>query len=137
MRIEVVPRSTGAAPAAVCPVRIDGQRCAAGDAFGYSPVRPDRLKFVTRARRRRVLTVLPPRRRRVDFEGRDRLIAVELDALRHIPVMIGLVVGNDKIDPTVAEARPILQPAGDRSVDGEGDTFLNTNQSFVRTQRQL
>ena len=34
----------------------------------------------------------------VDFEGRDRLIALELEALRHIPVTIAVAVGKDKID---------------------------------------
>ena len=33
------------------------------------------------------------------------MIAVELQALRHIPVTIGLVVGMGKVDPIVAEAR--------------------------------
>lgn len=41
----------------------------------------------------------------VEFEGRERLIAVELDALRHIPVTIGVAVGADKIDSIIAGAR--------------------------------
>jgi DNA-binding transcriptional regulator LsrR (DeoR family) len=41
----------------------------------------------------------------VDFEGRDRLIAVELEALRHIPVTIGVAVGDDKVDSIIAGAR--------------------------------
>ncbi|HET7666497.1 MAG TPA: sugar-binding domain-containing protein [Mycobacterium sp.] len=41
----------------------------------------------------------------VDFEGRDRLIAVELEALQHIPVTIAVAVGTDKIASIVAGAR--------------------------------
>jgi DNA-binding transcriptional regulator LsrR (DeoR family) len=41
----------------------------------------------------------------IDFEGSDRLIAVELDALRHVPVTIAVAVGKDKIDSIVAGAR--------------------------------
>jgi DNA-binding transcriptional regulator LsrR (DeoR family) len=41
----------------------------------------------------------------VEFEGRDRLIAVELDALRHVPVTIAVAVGKDKVDSIVAGAR--------------------------------
>ena len=41
----------------------------------------------------------------VDFEGRERLIAVELEALRHLPVTIAVAVGKDKIDSIVAGAR--------------------------------
>ena len=41
----------------------------------------------------------------VEFEGSDRLIAVELDALRHIPVTIAVAVGQDKIDSIIAGAR--------------------------------
>jgi DNA-binding transcriptional regulator LsrR (DeoR family) len=41
----------------------------------------------------------------VDFEGRERLIAVELEALRHVPVTIAVAVGKDKVDSIVAGAR--------------------------------
>ncbi len=41
----------------------------------------------------------------IDFEGSDRLIAVELEALRHIPVTIAVAVGKEKIDSIVAGAR--------------------------------
>jgi DNA-binding transcriptional regulator LsrR (DeoR family) len=41
----------------------------------------------------------------VDFEGAERLIAVELDALQHIPVTIAVAVGKEKIDSIVAGAR--------------------------------
>ncbi|WP_083408519.1 sugar-binding transcriptional regulator [Mycolicibacterium rutilum] len=41
----------------------------------------------------------------VEFEGSDRLIAVELEALRHIPVTIAVAVGTDKIDSIIAGAR--------------------------------
>ena len=41
----------------------------------------------------------------VDFEGRERLIAVELEALRHIPVTIGVAAGHDKVDSIIAGAR--------------------------------
>jgi DNA-binding transcriptional regulator LsrR (DeoR family) len=41
----------------------------------------------------------------IDFEGRDRLIAVGLEALRHIPVTIGVAVGDEKIESIVAGAR--------------------------------
>jgi DNA-binding transcriptional regulator LsrR (DeoR family) len=41
----------------------------------------------------------------VEFEGRDRLIAVELEALRHIPVTIAVAVGKDKIESIIAGAR--------------------------------
>jgi DNA-binding transcriptional regulator LsrR (DeoR family) len=41
----------------------------------------------------------------VDFEGRERLIAVELEALRHIPVTIAVAVGLDKVDSIIAGAR--------------------------------
>lgn len=40
----------------------------------------------------------------VDFEGSDRLIAVELEALRHIPVTIAVAVGTDKVASIVAGA---------------------------------
>jgi DNA-binding transcriptional regulator LsrR (DeoR family) len=41
----------------------------------------------------------------VEFDGSDRLIAVELDALRHIPVTIAVAVGQDKIESIIAGAR--------------------------------
>lgn len=41
----------------------------------------------------------------VDFEGSDRLIAVGLEALRHIPVTIAVAVGADKVSSIVAGAR--------------------------------
>lgn len=41
----------------------------------------------------------------VDFEGRERLIAVELEALQHIPVTIGVAVGAEKIDAITAGAK--------------------------------
>jgi DNA-binding transcriptional regulator LsrR (DeoR family) len=41
----------------------------------------------------------------VDFDGRDRLIAVELEALRHVPVTIAVAVGQEKIDSIVGGAR--------------------------------
>jgi len=41
----------------------------------------------------------------VDFEGSDRLIAVGLDGLRHIPVTIAVAVGRDKVASIVAGAR--------------------------------
>ena len=41
----------------------------------------------------------------VEFEGGDRLIAVELEALRHIPVTIAIAVGRDKIGSIIAGAR--------------------------------
>lgn len=41
----------------------------------------------------------------VDFEGSDRLIAVELEALRHVPVTIAVAVGRDKVSSIVAGAR--------------------------------
>jgi DNA-binding transcriptional regulator LsrR (DeoR family) len=41
----------------------------------------------------------------VDFEGRDRLIAVELEALRHVPVTIAVAVGKEKVDSIVGGAR--------------------------------
>jgi DNA-binding transcriptional regulator LsrR (DeoR family) len=43
--------------------------------------------------------------REVPFEGGDRLIAVELEALRHIPVTIGVAVGADKVASIIAGAR--------------------------------
>ena len=41
----------------------------------------------------------------VAFEGSDRLIAVELEALRHIPVTIAVAVGSDKVASISAGAR--------------------------------
>lgn len=41
----------------------------------------------------------------VDFEDSERLIALELNALRHIPVTIAVAVGKDKIDSITAGAR--------------------------------
>jgi DNA-binding transcriptional regulator LsrR (DeoR family) len=41
----------------------------------------------------------------VDFEGSDRLIAVELEALRHVPVTIAVAVGSDKVSSIIAGAR--------------------------------
>ncbi|GAA3701000.1 sugar-binding transcriptional regulator [Gordonia hankookensis] len=41
----------------------------------------------------------------VDFEGGDRLIAVELELLRHIPVGIAVAVGADKVESVIAGAR--------------------------------
>jgi DNA-binding transcriptional regulator LsrR (DeoR family) len=41
----------------------------------------------------------------IQFEGGDRLIAVELDALRHIPVTIAVAVGADKVSSIIAGAR--------------------------------
>ena len=40
----------------------------------------------------------------VDFEGRERLIAIELETLRHIPVTIAVAVGKDKIDSIIGGA---------------------------------
>ena len=41
----------------------------------------------------------------VDFEGSERLIAVKLQALRHIPVTIAVAVGADKVASISAGAR--------------------------------
>jgi DNA-binding transcriptional regulator LsrR (DeoR family) len=41
----------------------------------------------------------------VDFDGSDRLIAVELEMLRQIPVSIAVAVGSEKIESIVAGAR--------------------------------
>jgi DNA-binding transcriptional regulator LsrR (DeoR family) len=41
----------------------------------------------------------------VGFEGAERLIAVELDVLQHIPVTIAVAVGKEKVDSIVAGAR--------------------------------
>lgn len=43
--------------------------------------------------------------RQVDFEDSDRLIAVKLEALRHIPVTIAVAVGREKVDSIIAGAR--------------------------------
>jgi len=43
--------------------------------------------------------------REVPFEGGDRLIAVELEALRHIPVTIGVAIGAEKVESIIAGAR--------------------------------
>lgn len=42
--------------------------------------------------------------RAVDFPGRERLIAIELDLLKQVPIGIGVAVGKDKVDPIVAGA---------------------------------
>lgn len=42
---------------------------------------------------------------KVEFEGNDRLIAVELEALRHIPVTIAVAVGQEKLDSIIGGAR--------------------------------
>ena len=41
----------------------------------------------------------------VEVEGSERLIALELEALRHIPVTIAVAVGKDKVDSITAGAR--------------------------------
>lgn len=41
----------------------------------------------------------------VEFDGSDRLIALELEALHHIPVTIAVAVGKDKVDSIIAGAR--------------------------------
>jgi DNA-binding transcriptional regulator LsrR (DeoR family) len=41
----------------------------------------------------------------IKFEGSERLIAVELQTLRHVPVTIAVAVGNDKVDSIIAGAR--------------------------------
>ena len=41
----------------------------------------------------------------VPFEGSERLIAVQLEALRHVPVAIAVAVGSDKVDSIIAGAR--------------------------------
>ena len=40
----------------------------------------------------------------VDFDGRERLIAIELEMLRHVPVTIAVAVGKDKIDSIIGGA---------------------------------
>ena len=96
--------SARAASVAARPVRADGGRGAAADAFGHPefvPVGSDSLRasvgdvcsrFYDRAGQP------------VDFEGRERLIAIELEALRHIPVTIAVAVGKDKIDSIIGGA---------------------------------
>ncbi|MEW5812304.1 MAG: sugar-binding domain-containing protein [Actinomycetota bacterium] len=41
----------------------------------------------------------------VDFDGAERLIALQLETLRHIPVTIAVAVGKDKIESITAGAR--------------------------------
>jgi DNA-binding transcriptional regulator LsrR (DeoR family) len=41
----------------------------------------------------------------VEFEDGERLIAVELEVLRHIPVTIAVAIGRDKVDSVIAGAR--------------------------------
>src|ERR1700733_14243059 len=41
----------------------------------------------------------------VGFDGSERLIALELEALRQIPVTIAVAVGKDKVDSIIAGAR--------------------------------
>ncbi|WP_029115015.1 sugar-binding transcriptional regulator [Mycobacterium sp. URHB0044] len=41
----------------------------------------------------------------IEFDGGERLIAVELDALRHIPVTIAVAVGKEKVDSIIGGAR--------------------------------
>lgn len=41
----------------------------------------------------------------VEFDGSDRLIALTLEALRHIPVTIAVAVGKDKVESIVGGAR--------------------------------
>lgn len=41
----------------------------------------------------------------VHFEGAERLMAVELEVLREIPVTVGVAVGADKVDSIIAAAR--------------------------------
>jgi DNA-binding transcriptional regulator LsrR (DeoR family) len=41
----------------------------------------------------------------VEFEGSERLIAVELEALRHIPVTVAVAVGKEKVESIIAGAR--------------------------------
>lgn len=43
--------------------------------------------------------------RPVEFSGSDRLIALELDQLRHIPVVIAAAAGSDKVQPVIVGAR--------------------------------
>ncbi|TRW79016.1 MarR family transcriptional regulator [Mycolicibacterium sp. 018/SC-01/001] len=41
----------------------------------------------------------------VDFDGAERLIALELETLRHIPVTIAVAIGKDKVESIAAGAR--------------------------------
>jgi DNA-binding transcriptional regulator LsrR (DeoR family) len=41
----------------------------------------------------------------VHFDGSDRLIALELEALQHIPVTIAVAVGKEKVESIIAGAR--------------------------------
>ncbi|MEH3155569.1 MAG: MarR family transcriptional regulator [Gordonia paraffinivorans] len=41
----------------------------------------------------------------VDFEGIDRLIAIDLEVLRRIPVTIAVAVGSDKVESIIGGAR--------------------------------
>jgi DNA-binding transcriptional regulator LsrR (DeoR family) len=41
----------------------------------------------------------------VDFDGRERLIALELEVLRHVPVTIAVAVGQEKVESIIAGAR--------------------------------
>ena len=41
----------------------------------------------------------------VEFEDGDRLIAVELEVLRHIPATIAVAIGKEKVDSIIAGAR--------------------------------
>jgi DNA-binding transcriptional regulator LsrR (DeoR family) len=41
----------------------------------------------------------------VGFEGSERLIALQLETLRHIPVTVGVAVGKDKVESIIAAAR--------------------------------
>lgn len=41
----------------------------------------------------------------VEFDGAERLIALELDVLQHIPVTIAVAIGRDKIESITAGAR--------------------------------
>ncbi|MGV9797450.1 sugar-binding transcriptional regulator [Mycobacterium sp. NPDC003449] len=41
----------------------------------------------------------------VEFDGSEQLIAVELEALRHVPVSIAVAIGKDKVESIVAGAR--------------------------------
>ena len=52
------------------PLRADGRRRAAADAFGHPAIRADRVDVAARGRRRRVLAVLRPRRRPGRLRGR-------------------------------------------------------------------
>ena len=64
----------------------------------------------------------------VDFEDGERLIAVELEALRHIPVTIAVAVGRDKVESIVGGAlggyfnRLVTDPATATAILATGDT---------------